>query len=490
MQFMRYRTPAILLGPLSLALMTGCPPTPVELSRNDLATAYIDLEETLGSVTLDDATIAATNQRFDRATLWFFVGDIAGAVRDIRTVNVDAQGAGGGGRESVLGGLHAVVTPNVLTRDRGESPTLRIVSLGQLGSLLPATLEVDVRLRAASGEVVATAVAAVGVGLGTVVDQTIALDLQPADLEAGSYLAELAVGELALTVGRLWVVADAPSTVRTENANRIDALGAPAGALSGAVEAVRARNALLVGDLEDAPTAALVEDPAALAAAIADEIAAIEDGDSPYRLRPGELWRVYAIDGEQLPARVYASAAAAAGARVPLILALHGAGGDENLFFRGYGMGKLRGLTERYDALTVTPRTEPLLTDPDLLPGLLAAIEREYNIDDERVFLIGHSLGAAAALQLATAYPGSFAGIVCFGGGQNLGTAAALPKTRVYVGQLDPIAQPAVLQLAALQAALRGLPVTIEVVPDYGHTLAVGAKLPEAVAWLFSDAIR
>ena len=85
----------------------------------------------------------------------------------------------------------------------------------------------------------------------------------------------------------------------------------------------------------DYPAARLLAEAEALAQAIA----AKERFYGPPRT--GQFWLSLVIDGGTAPVRVFVPDAVKAGKPVPLVVALHGAGGTENLFFDAYGNGKI-----------------------------------------------------------------------------------------------------------------------------------------------------
>ena len=76
----------------------------------------------------------------------------------------------------------------------------------------------------------------------------------------------------------------------------------------------------------------------------------------------------------------------------PLVIALHGAGGSENMFFDTYGAGKITALCAKRGWHLVSPRVSGRFP-----AQLLESLSKVWNIDSSRVFIVGHSMGAAAA---------------------------------------------------------------------------------------------
>jgi len=243
--------------------------------------------------------------------------------------------------------------------------------------------------------------------------------------------------------------------------------------------ALRAPNRLLRSDPADHRSIRLLADPFALAERLATETLSLllDPARTPYRLRKGGYWRVVRAGRVEIPLRVHAPAAASRGAPVPLVVALHGAGGDENLFVEGYGAGRLRELADEHGFLLFSPLTYPVLAEREAFDALLDAARRCYRVDERRIYVLGHSLGAFAAMRTGTERPDLVAAVACLAGG---GARPGGPPTLVVAAELDPI-------LPAQRLRRNTDPKANAVfreVEDRGHTLMVGDVLPDVVAWL------
>lgn len=153
--------------------------------------------------------------------------------------------------------------------------------------------------------------------------------------------------------------------------------------------------------------------------------------------RAGQFWLTLA----KAPVRLLAPKVARTGKPLPLVVALHGAGGSENMFFDTYGAGKLVRLCEERGWLLLTLRNGAGLSQ---LPEVLAELGKLYPYDPKRVFLIGHSMGAAMAVQAAQSNPKLFAAVAALGGGGSVRSAEGLPPFLVGAGESDfgkPMAQ-------------------------------------------------
>jgi len=193
--------------------------------------------------------------------------------------------------------------------------------------------------------------------------------------------------------------------------------------------------------------------------------------------------------------------------RWPVVVALHGAGGNEHMFMEAYGAGRLPELAEELGFVVISPGTMAMGTAPGALPRLLDAAEAELGLalDRDRVFLIGHSMGAGMASRLVEAAvdtPAAQAGddpartplriraVACLAGPCGPGTSGsygAWPPLLLVGGGLDPLAPPARLEAAAEGARARGLEVELRILPTQGHTLLVGAVMEDVVQWLLAQ---
>ena len=118
----------------------------------------------------------------------------------------------------------------------------------------------------------------------------------------------------------------------------------------------------------------------------------------------------------------------------PLVIALHGAGGSENMFFDTYGAGKITALCAKRGWHLVSPRVSGRFP-----AQLLESLSKVWNIDLSRVFIVGHSMGAAAASSGVDSGAIQPAAVALLGGGGAVTSQARwkdLPLM-IGVGELD-----------------------------------------------------
>jgi predicted esterase len=133
---------------------------------------------------------------------------------------------------------------------------------------------------------------------------------------------------------------------------------------------------------------------------------------------------------EEMKYALFVSSKVSKDKKNPLIVALHGLGGDGNSLLRGKSLE----LAEEGGYILVGPmgyntsgwygspvinmnRDKPIepanlaeLSEKDVL-NVLAMMRKEFNVDDDRTYLMGHSMGGAGALYLGSKYVKDWAAI-------------------------------------------------------------------------------
>jgi predicted peptidase len=164
---------------------------------------------------------------------------------------------------------------------------------------------------------------------------------------------------------------------------------------------------------------------------------------------------------------------------VPIVVALHGAGGSENLFFEGYGGGRIVTECRKRGWLLVAPRGGLGLGGPPPVPALLDQLAKRYPLDPKRVFLVGHSMGAMQTIDLIQKHPGKFAAAAALGGGGTVRDAKAFAELPLFVGvgEKDTVA---LTMSRALNKALAGAKkLTYTEYPRIEHMVIVREALPD-----------
>lgn len=180
----------------------------------------------------------------------------------------------------------------------------------------------------------------------------------------------------------------------------------------------------------DIPAARLLTEAEAVADAIDKKV-------SHYDLkRAGEIWLRVPAGMSTEPIRVLVPRGLKKDKPAPIVFALHGAGGGENLFFDGYGNGITAKLSKERGWIMVATRA----ADPFGVGGvprvlaILDEFQKRFPIDAKRVYLVGHSMGAGHVLTIVQQSPERFAGAAVLGGGGGARKTEVFKNLPLFVG--------------------------------------------------------
>jgi predicted esterase len=222
-------------------------------------------------------------------------------------------------------------------------------------------------------------------------------------------------------------------------------------------------------------------------------LSALARGQNVLASERGEVERAYrAADGKLIPYRVYVPLSYEGAAARPLVIALHGALGDERTYFSGlYDPVIIKGEAERRGYVIAAPNGLSRLggfgepAQQDALE-VVKAVTRDYKIDPGRIYLTGHSTGGSGAWLVASARPELFAALAPVAGGspaQQDATSSLLQKVKALPALIIHGARDAIVPLErsrAMAAAAQkaGLKVSYIDVPDADHVTVVAATFP------------
>jgi predicted esterase len=161
----------------------------------------------------------------------------------------------------------------------------------------------------------------------------------------------------------------------------------------------------------------------------------IGKGLNPLKAKRGDIHWAYhsAVDNTVQPYRLFVPAKYDAKQKWPLIVALHGMGGDENSFFNGYARGSIKEEAEKRGYLIVCPKGRGPAAmylgaaERDVL-DVLKETRRQFNIDENRIYLMGHSMGGYGTWSVTVNNPDLFAAIAPISGGGMPQVVAGLKK--------------------------------------------------------------
>jgi len=167
------------------------------------------------------------------------------------------------------------------------------------------------------------------------------------------------------------------------------------------------------------------------------------------------------------------------GVNLPTVIALHGSGGTENMFFSSYGAGKITGLAREHGFLLLSPRVP---SNMDLASYINEAV-KHLPIDQNRIYVVGHSMGAGVAQRKIYTRDANFRATALVGGGRESERALHTkhPALWLAAGERD-FARGGLTGLSTqLQEA--GAEVTFLVYPNCEHLTVMQLALPDVFEW-------
>ncbi|MBA3442002.1 MAG: prolyl oligopeptidase family serine peptidase [Pyrinomonadaceae bacterium] len=225
----------------------------------------------------------------------------------------------------------------------------------------------------------------------------------------------------------------------------------------------------------------------------ADEIIdALGKGRDPLATRRGDFRKAYrsAEDNTLQPYRVYIPSSYDTSKTYPLIIALHGMGGDENSYFDSYRDGAFKVPAEQRGYIVACPKgREPAsmyrgAAERDVM-DVIAEMKRAYRIDPDRVYLTGHSMGGFGTWAIAMNYPDIFAALAPVAGG---GDPSSMSKIRhipqlVVHGDADRTV-PVMMSRIMVEAAKKlGAEVKYLEIPGGDHTKVAVMTFKDVYDW-------
>ena len=230
--------------------------------------------------------------------------------------------------------------------------------------------------------------------------------------------------------------------------------------------------------------------------ALAEEtLAAAQGGKDPFAGKTGDFKRHYYLKdaGEIMPYRLYIPPSYDGTRAYPMVLALHGLGGTEDGFFgpnyralpeaekRGYILVAPLGfrIDGGYGGRGAVHTRNQQLSEQDVMEVLRMVRER-YKVDDNRIYLLGHSMGAIGTWLLGPKYPDIWAALAPISGA---GDPASVEKTRdipeiVVHGDADTVVP--VGSSRVMVAAMKKLGVEVKYieVPGGTHSDVAAPNMP------------
>ena len=221
---------------------------------------------------------------------------------------------------------------------------------------------------------------------------------------------------------------------------------------------------------------------------------AAKAGRDGFAKRTGDFKRHYLLESvnEIMPYRMYVPKGYDGTRAYPLIIALHGLGGTEDSFFTSYGgafpkLAEERGyilaapLGYRVDGFygwgVGNPPADPVARDlrerseQDVME-VLKRVRQQYNVDPNRIYLAGHSMGGIGTWQIGPKYPDIWAAMAPFAGQGNPASVERIRNVPQYVVHGDDDRTVNVQGSRSMVARMKELGMTVQYVevPGGGHS--------------------
>jgi poly(3-hydroxybutyrate) depolymerase len=232
----------------------------------------------------------------------------------------------------------------------------------------------------------------------------------------------------------------------------------------------------------------------------------LKEGQYPFATAKGDVGMAYrsSFDGQLVPYRVYIPTNYDKSRKYPLVVLLHGAGGDETNFLEGYG-GLFPKLAEQRGYILASVNGRGPLSgyrkenggEQDVL-DVTDLMKARFNIDPARVYLGGHSMGGGGTWTVGLKYADRFAGLIPIAG-TNAMVAPALEAQMksgkrlpviIVCGGKDALVAVAGCRTVSEKAKAIDAPVTYKEYPAGDHLSVVPMSVPDIYDWLDAQASK
>ncbi len=214
-------------------------------------------------------------------------------------------------------------------------------------------------------------------------------------------------------------------------------------------------------------------------------IDALDGGVDPLASMKGDFRRAYRSDVDKTlqPYRMFVPKEYDGTKATPLVIALHGMGGDEDSMFDNYAQN-LKREAARLGFLVACPKGRTIASmyrgtaEKDVM-DVLAEVRRDYKVDSSRVYLMGHSMGGFGTWSIAMNHPEVFAALGPFAGGGQPGGMVKIKHIPQYVVHGDNDKTVAVGSSRSMVEAGKKAGATIEYVevPGGSHNDVVAPRM-------------
>lgn len=220
---------------------------------------------------------------------------------------------------------------------------------------------------------------------------------------------------------------------------------------------------------------------------------ALAAGNDPFAQRRGEFKKAYLskVDNSLQPYQVFVPSSYDKSKPSPLVIALHGMGGDENSYLSAYGQGAFKTEAEKRSYIVACPKGRKPASmyvgdaEKDVM-DVLTEMRSAYNIDPDRIYLTGHSMGGFGTWSIAMNHPEVFAALAPVSGGANfpasMSKIAHIPQIVVH-GDKDPTVPVERSRVMVEMGKKLGAEIKYIEVPGGDHGNVVAPNFPAVFDW-------
>ena len=224
-------------------------------------------------------------------------------------------------------------------------------------------------------------------------------------------------------------------------------------------------------------------------------VSALSRGRDPLRTMRGDLRLAYrsGADRALVPFRILVPEDYNPRERYPLVIALHGAGGDENTFMDSFdGTFKANAAERGYIAASVNGRGPYGGYRGDSardVVDVLDLVQRVYSVDGTRTYLTGHSMGGAGTVRLGFDNAQRFAALAAIAGYGSAEDLAKAPEMPLFIAQggedaLVPVESARAFYEAALELGMANVQYVEN--PGADHVGIVAEVMAQVFDWFDS----
>jgi predicted esterase len=217
-------------------------------------------------------------------------------------------------------------------------------------------------------------------------------------------------------------------------------------------------------------------------------------GRDPSEAARGDLFLAYrsTFDGHLVPYRVFLPSGYSASKKYPLVVLLHGAGGDETDFVEAYrGLWPKLAEERGYILASVNGRgplsgyTKESGGEQDVL-DVMEIVKQRYSVDTAKVYLGGHSMGGGGTWKIGLTYQDKFAGFIPIAPAGNNPALMKDLKKPVFLacGVKDALVPVAGCRSVAAKAKELNAPVKYSEYPEEDHLSVAVRSVPDIFDWL------